>query len=134
MISFYVSSFTKIQSPIRKINIHQFLRVLLPPSPQMVESGKKLLSSLFVHVPDTPTKFHRPSTSRSIELAKALKISPNSPKKSGSGSVISITYLGRVLLLPTNSQPNFSTLSVFQYFPFPPSAPSNITRICQDLK
>ena len=42
----------------------------------MVESGKRLLSSQFVQVPDTPTNFHRPSTSRSTELAKALEIPP----------------------------------------------------------
>ena len=42
----------------------------------MVESGKTTLSSQIVHLPDTPTNFHRPSTSRSTKLAKSLNPSP----------------------------------------------------------
>ena len=34
----------------------------------MVESGKMTLLSQFVQLPDTPTNFHRPSTSRSTKL------------------------------------------------------------------
>ena len=48
----------------------------------MVESWKRLLSSQFVQVPDTPTNFHRLSMSRSTELAKALDPpSPAPPKR-----------------------------------------------------
>ena len=46
----------------------------------MVESGKRLLSTQFVQVPDTPNNFHRPSTLRSTELAKALEI-PQLPQR-----------------------------------------------------
>ena len=41
-----------------------------------VDSGKRLLSSELMQVPDTPTNFHRSSTSRSTKLAKALEIPP----------------------------------------------------------
>ena len=47
----------------------------------MVESGKTTLSSQFVELPDTPTNFHRPGTSRSTKLAKALNHSPQLPQR-----------------------------------------------------
>ena len=47
----------------------------------MVKSGKTTLSSQIVQLPDTPTNFHRPSTSRSTELAKSLNPSPPTPPK-----------------------------------------------------
>ena len=47
----------------------------------MVESGETTLSSQFVQLPDTPTNFHRPSTSRSTKLAKSLNPSPPTPPK-----------------------------------------------------
>ena len=40
------------------------------PTPQMVKSEKKLLSSHFVQVPETPTNFHRPSTFKSTNSPK----------------------------------------------------------------
>ena len=51
-----------------------------PLAPQMVESGKTTLSSQIVQLPDTPTNFHRPSTSRSTELTKWLNPSPQIPQ------------------------------------------------------
>ena len=88
--------------------------MILPPSPPDGKSVKQLLSSQFVQVPDTPTNFHRPISSRSTEPVKALEIPPsNSSKESGSGPAISITYLGLVLILPTKFHPDLSTLSVF---------------------
>ncbi|XP_065574884.1 sodium channel protein Nach-like isoform X2 [Artemia franciscana] len=60
---------------------------------QMVESGKTTLSSQFVQGPETPTNFHRPSTSRSTKFAKALD-PPGSPKESVSSMFISITING----------------------------------------
>ena len=94
----------------------------------MVESGKRLLSTQFVQVPDTPTNFHRFSTSRSTELAKALEILPNSPKESGSVPIISITYLELIRILSVKFHLDVSTPCVFQdfrspRFPFPPSSP-----------
>ena len=65
----------------------------------MVEPGKTTLSSQIVQLPDTPTNFHRPSTSRSTELAKSLNPSPNSPKESESNTILSITYQGRLFIL-----------------------------------
>ena len=53
----------------------------LPSAPQTVESGKTTLSSQFVQLPDTPTHFHRPSTSRSPKPAKALNPSPQLPQR-----------------------------------------------------
>ena len=47
----------------------------------MVESGKTTLSSQFVQIPDTPTNFHRPSTSRSTEITKALDPPPQIPQR-----------------------------------------------------
>ena len=47
----------------------------------MVESGKTTLSSQIVQLPDTPTNFHCPSTSRSTELAKSLNPSPQLPQR-----------------------------------------------------
>ena len=47
----------------------------------MVESEKTTLSSQIVQFPDTPTNFHRPSTSRSTELAKSLNPSPQLPQR-----------------------------------------------------
>ena len=47
----------------------------------MVESGKTTLSSQFVQLPETPTNFHRPSTSRSTKLAKSLNPSPQIPQR-----------------------------------------------------
>ena len=47
----------------------------------MVESGKTTLSSQIVQLPDTPTNFHRPITSRSTELAKSLNPSPQLPQR-----------------------------------------------------
>ena len=44
-----------------------------------VRIAKTTLSSQFVQLPDTPTNFHRPSTSRSTILSKAMD-PPNSPK------------------------------------------------------
>ena len=77
MTSFYISSFIKIRSPIHEINIPHFSRFPLPPAPpNIVELEKRLLSSQFVQVSDTPTNFHRPSMSRSTELANALEIPP----------------------------------------------------------
>ena len=150
MWSFYISSFIKISSLIRKINIPQFLRFLippvLPPPLRLVESGKRLLWSQFVQVPDMPTNFHRPNTFRSTKLSKALEIPPNYPKRmdpfrllmdpirSVSILVMPITYLGRVLILSTNLHPDLSTLSVFQYFRFPPPTPSSVTGFSWDLK
>ena len=83
----------------------------------MVESGKITLSSQFVQLPDTPTNFHRPSTSRSTKLAKSLNPSPNSPKESKSSTVTPITYQGQLLILSTKLHPDSSTPSVFQDFP-----------------
>ena len=74
----------------------------------MIESGERLLSSHFVQVPDTPTNFDRPSLSRSIELAKALKIPPQFPKDSGYGPIMLITYLELVLILPIKFHPDLS--------------------------
>ena len=128
VIDFVVLCLLAIIAKIRWWNIWD------PPPPQMVESGKRLLSSQFFQVPDIHTNFHRPSMFRSTELAKALEIPPNSPKKSGSGPVMSITYLGLVLILPTKFHPDLSTLSVFQDFRFPPPAPPNVTRSGRDLK
>ena len=53
-----------------------FLIFPLPLAPQMVESGKTTLSSQIVQLFDTPTNFHRPSTSRSTKLAESLNPSP----------------------------------------------------------
>ena len=47
----------------------------------MVESGKTTLSSQIVQLPDTPTNFHRPITSRSTELAKSLNPFPQLPQR-----------------------------------------------------
>ena len=44
--------------------------------------------------------------------------SPNSNKESGSGLIMSVTYLG--LILPTKFHPDLSALSVFQDFRPPP--------------
>ena len=84
----------------------------------MVESGKRLLSSRFVQVPDTPTNFHHPITSRSNEIAKTLAI-PNSPKESESVPIMPIMYRDLLLILPIKYHPDLSTLSVFQDFYFP---------------
>ena len=83
----------------------------------MVESGKTIVSSQFVQLPDTPINFHCPSTSRSTKPAKSLNPSPNSPKESESDTVTSITDQGHLLLLSTKLQPGSSTSSVFQDFP-----------------
>ena len=105
----------------------------------MVEFGKGLLSSQFMQVPDTPTDFHRPSTSRSTELAKALETPPPQlPKESGSGPVMSTTYQELVLILPIKFYSDLSTLSVcqdfrFPRFVFPPSTPL-CPRIAFELK
>ena len=83
-IFLYISSFIKIQSPIHETNISQFSRFPFPPAPppQMVKSGKRLLSSQLVQVPDTSTNFHPPSTSRSTEFATALgNPPPSTPQK-----------------------------------------------------
>ena len=62
----------------------------------MVESGKITLSSQFVQLPDTPTNFHRPSTSRSTKLAKSLNPSPRLPQREriqyGSVNQVSRTF------------------------------------------
>ena len=47
----------------------------------MVESGKTTLSSQIVQLPDTPTNFHCPSTSRSTKLAKSLNPFPQLPER-----------------------------------------------------
>ena len=47
----------------------------------MVESGKTSLSSQFVQLPNTSTNFHRPSTSRSKKLTKALNPTPLLPRR-----------------------------------------------------
>ena len=60
----------------------------LPPNGQNKE---KLLSSQLVQVPNIPTNFHRPSTSRSTKLAKALEIpTPSSPKENRPVPIVSI--------------------------------------------
>ena len=68
LVNYKYLTFSKFSSPFS-------------PPPQMVESGKTTLSSQFVHLPDTPTNFHRPSTSRSTKLAKVLNLHPLSPPK-----------------------------------------------------
>ena len=100
-----------------------FSKFSSPFSPQMVESGKRLYQVNFVQLPDTPTNFHRLSTSRSTKLAKALNPSPNSPKESESSTVTAITYLRHLLILSTKLHPDSSTLSVFQDFRFPLQLP-----------
>ena len=102
----------------------------LPSASQMVGTRKSNLSSQFDQVPDTPTNFHRPSTSRSTKLAKAL----DPLKESGSSMVTSITYLRHLLILSTMFQPNLSTLSVFPRFPASPPTPPNFTKSGRDLK
>ena len=67
------------------------------------------LSSQFVQLPDPPTNFHRPSTSRSTKLTESLKPSPSSPKGSESGTVTSIMYQGHLLILSTKLHPDSST-------------------------
>ena len=42
---------------------------------------------------------------------------PNSTKESGYGPVMSFTYLGLVLILPTKFLPGLSALSIFQDLP-----------------
>ena len=112
----------------------------IPPAPlpsKMVESGKQLLSSQFVQVPDMPTHFHLSSTFRSTKLAKALKIpTPQLPQRERiwSGYVNHISRTSSHKFLPTKFNPDLSSLSVFQYFQFPPPTPPDVTEPGSDLK
>ena len=130
-----MSKFIKIRSPTRKFKIPHFSLVFpLPSAPQMVESEKMTLSSQFLQVPETPTNFHCPSTSRSTELSKALYPPPNSPKESGSSPVTSITFLRHLLILPTKFHPDLSHSKKFPRFPGSPSIPHpNVTRSGQGI-
>ena len=95
----------------------------------MFESGKTTLSSQFVQVPDTPTNFHRPSTSRIIELAKALDPLNPPPKEDESSPVKSITYL-KIFAYSTHQVSSRSLHSNrFPRFPvYPSTPPPNVTR------
>ena len=86
-----------------------------------------------MQVADTPTNFHRPSTSRSTKLAKALG-PPNSPKESGSSLVMSIRYLGLFIILPTKFYPDPSTLKCFPRFSISPSNSLQCHRIRSGFK
>ena len=134
---FYISSFIKIWSPIHKINLPSFSRFPLSPIPPPVGwIGKRLLSSQLLHVPDTPTNFYCPSPSRSTKLTEELEICPplDTPKDRGSGSFMSIIYLGLVLILSTKFHPDLSSLSVFQDFWSLSRTSPNVIGSGQDLK
>jgi len=57
---------------------------------------------------------------------------PNSAKESGSCLVMSVTYLGLVLILPTKFHPDLSALSVFQDPP-PPNDPGSAQHLKQEI-
>ena len=101
--------------------------------PKMVESGKRLLSSQFLQVFDTPTNFHRPSTSRSTELAKALD-PPNSPQRER----IQSGYVDQVSTTFAYSTHQVSSRSIhpkrLPRFLVSLSTPPNVTRSSRDLK
>ena len=124
MTCFYISSFIKVRSAIREINIPQFSRFLSSsPSPPMVESEKRLLSSQFVHVPDMPTNFNHTSMSRSTELAKVLEIPlPQLPKRERIWS----GYVNRVSRTCACSSHKVSSQSLhYKRFPRFPVSPLN---------
>ena len=114
-------------SQIKNTSIFNFSSPFNPPL-RWSNRGKQLYQVNLVQVPDTPTNFHRPSTSRSTKRAKALD-PPNSPIESRSSPATLITYLRCLLVLPTRLHPNLSTLSVFQVFWFPPPTPQNVAQI-----
>ena len=131
MRSFYTSRLIKI------LNIPQFSRVPLtpaPPPPQVVESRKNCYQ----------INLCRSLTRLSIFIVLARPKAPNSPKhrKSPQSSPqrerITSSYNNHVsrtlLILPTKFHPDFSTLSVFQNFRFPPSTPPSVTGSGLDLK
>ena len=90
----------------------------------MVESGKTTLSSQFVQVPDMPTNFHRHSTSRSTELAKALDL-PSSPKESRSSPDLVRLSQSRICNIYLFYPPSFIPIFRSKCFPRFPVFPSN---------
>ena len=125
-----------IRSPIRKLKIRHFFNFSSPssPPPRWSNWGKRLLSSQFVQVPDTPTNFHRPSTSRSTELAKVLgqSFTSNSPKESGSMVHLCQSSIQNLcLFFPIKLHFDLSTLTVFRFprFPFPSSTAPMYTNL-----
>ena len=84
----------------------------------MVESGKTTLSSQIVQLPDTPTNFHRPSTSRSTKLAKSLKPSPQRERI----QYASVNHVSRTFVYSIHQASSLFLRSKF--FPiFPPPTP-----------
>jgi len=136
MRSFYLSSFIKIQSAIRKINLPPFRRFLLPPVPQMFES--EMLEFVIKSICAVSWQAYQFSSSEHAQKHKTRQSSVNlpldSPKESRSGPFITIKYLGLTLILPTKFHSDLSTLSFFQDFHFPRQTPPNITRSGWDSK
>ena len=89
----------------------------------MVEFGKTTLSSQFVQVPDTPTNFHHPSTSRSTKLTKSLNPSPQLPKREriqyGYVNHVSVTFAYSI----HQASSRFLHSKCFPRFLFPSSSP-----------
>ena len=76
-----------------------------------------LLTIRFIEIRLTVRRLKIPHFSNFSELPPPP---PNYPKESRSVPVMSIMYLGLVLIFPTEFHPDPSTLSVFQDFRFPP--------------
>ena len=93
----------------------------------MVESEKTTLSSQFVQLPDTPTNFHRPSTSSSAKLAKSLNPSTQLPQREriqyGYVNHVSRTFAYYI----HQASSRFLTQSVFQ------DSPLQLPQMSKDL-
>ena len=89
----------------------------------MVESGKTTLSSQFVQLPDTPTHFHRPSTSRSTKLAKSLNTSPPNSRQGERIQYCSVNHVSRKFAYSIHqASSRFLHSKCFPRFP-PPTPP-----------
>ena len=126
-ILLYISSFIKIRSPIRKIKIPQFPhlpRISVSPSnsPQCyrIWSGFKIRAlkhKIFIYEISLRSDDLFISY-KYVIFSSFSELSPpsNSNKESGPGPVMSVIYLGHVLIVPTKFHPDLSALNVFQDF------------------
>ena len=129
-----MAKFIKIRSPTQCYKYLIFSNFSSPfsPPPPMVESGKTTLSSQFVQLPDTPTNFHRPSTSGSTKLAKPLNPSPKLSQRERI-QYGSVNHVSRTFAYSIHQAPSRFLHS--KCFPrFSPSTPPNVKRSGQDLK
>ena len=133
-MSFLMSKFIRSDHPLVSYKYLIFPIFPLPLALQMVESGKTTLSSQFVQLPDTPTNFHRPSTSRSTKLAKSLNSSPQLPQRVlFSFQYGSVNHVSRTFVYSIHQASSRFLHS--KCFPrFPPPTPPNVKRSGRDLK